>query len=519
MSDPTRTSTYGRLLVLVGLVVGAVLRVRQALGDVSQHPDEFFQYLEPAHWHWTGEGIRAWEYIDGLRNWFMPAYHGAWMAALDGLGIHDGGVQHRFFLVHWALAGLSAAVYARRAAPAILRSATNVPAESAAQTFAGPLAAILVATWPALVWWAPHVLTELPSLFLLVIAFTKTSELLERPRAAADGPVRSRPPANWLVAVARETAGSTWREPRTGLAIGLLVGVSLVLRIPNGPVALLPLLAMFVHRRFRALATACVGLLPPIFALGLLDRLTWGDWFHSIVKYVEFNFVKGGAANFGTLPVAHYFEVLYGELGLVGCVVLPLLALVVWRRSWFWILGALLVVSYLSTQPHKEERFILLFWPLLLIPAAAGFGAILLAVRRRVSMQVRIVPRVVAAVALLGLIGATFVTDQVDMQNDHMEMTCHDSFDVMDGLSYVGRQPDALGVLSDINWVCNGGTLHIGKNIPLDDYHAVRLSSPLYNYAVMRVETETIDRAGFQVVARFPRATVLRRDVPVPPLR
>jgi hypothetical protein len=35
----------------------------------------------------------------------------------------------------------------------------------------------------------------------------------------------------------------------------------------------------------------------------------------------------------------------------------------------------------------------------------------------------------------------------------------------------------------------------------------------------MRVETETIDRAGFQVVARFPRATVLRRDVPVPPLR
>jgi hypothetical protein len=78
---------------------------------------------------------------------------------------------------------------------------------------------------------------------------------------------------------------------------------------------------------------------------------------------------------------------------------------------------------------------------------------------------------------------------------------------------------DALGVLSDINWVCNGGTFRLGKNIPLDDYHAVRLSSPLYNYAVMRVETETIDRAGFQVVARFPRATVLRRDVPVPPLR
>jgi hypothetical protein len=349
----------------------------------------------------------------------------------------------------------------------------------------------LVATWPALVWWAPHVLTELPSLFLLVIAFTKTSELLERP---------------------------TSREPRAGLAIGLLVGVSLVLRIPNGPVAFLPLLAMFVHRRFRALATACLGLLPPIFALGLLDRLTWGDWFHSIVKYVEFNFVKGGAANFGTLPVAHYFEVLYGELGLVGCIVLPLLALVVWRRSWFWVLGALLVVSYLSTQPHKEERFILLFWPLLLIPAAAGFGAILLAVRRQVANG-RGLPRFVAAVALLGLIGATFVTDQVDMQSDHMEMTCHDSFDVMDGLSYVGRQPDALGVLSDINWVCNGGTFRLGKNIPLDDYHAVRLSSPLYNYAVMRVETETIDRAGFQVVARFPRATVLRRDVPVPPLR
>ena len=50
---------------LFAFAVALVLRGRT-------HPDEVFQYLEPAHRAVYGYGEQAWEWREGIRNWFVP---------------------------------------------------------------------------------------------------------------------------------------------------------------------------------------------------------------------------------------------------------------------------------------------------------------------------------------------------------------------------------------------------------------------------------------------------------------
>ena len=76
-SPPTAEAPTERLLARAVLVlilgVGAALRVWLALTDDGIYwPDEVFQSLEPAHRLVFGYGMRAWEFIEGARNWALP---------------------------------------------------------------------------------------------------------------------------------------------------------------------------------------------------------------------------------------------------------------------------------------------------------------------------------------------------------------------------------------------------------------------------------------------------------------
>ena len=67
-----RTST-GRFHPLAALLLLAVaVRLPLAFWPNVNHPDEIFQYLEPA-WRMLGhDGIVTWEWHGGIRSWFLP---------------------------------------------------------------------------------------------------------------------------------------------------------------------------------------------------------------------------------------------------------------------------------------------------------------------------------------------------------------------------------------------------------------------------------------------------------------
>ena len=98
-----------RVNIALGAIValGVVLRVLAWRYEPPHHPDEFFQYLEPAWGRLTGVGIETWEWRNGIRSWVLPGYHGAWMAILMRLGVHDGSTIAKLLQAHWALLSMS----------------------------------------------------------------------------------------------------------------------------------------------------------------------------------------------------------------------------------------------------------------------------------------------------------------------------------------------------------------------------------------------------------------------------
>src|SRR5690606_13575973 len=51
------------------------------------HPDEVYQFLEPAFFKVHGFGTRAWEWNVGLRNWAIPLVLAGLLEACRALGI------------------------------------------------------------------------------------------------------------------------------------------------------------------------------------------------------------------------------------------------------------------------------------------------------------------------------------------------------------------------------------------------------------------------------------------------
>src|SRR5688572_18114012 len=82
--EPTRPPW--RWLLVIAAIPG-VLTVLQ-LGRL--HPDEVYQYLEPANHKAFGYGILAWEWQQaGLRNWAIPGLLAFFLKLCGALGIDD----------------------------------------------------------------------------------------------------------------------------------------------------------------------------------------------------------------------------------------------------------------------------------------------------------------------------------------------------------------------------------------------------------------------------------------------
>jgi len=74
-------------LLLAALALAWAARVAVALvGDFILHPDEIFQYYEPAHGVVFGNAIYTWEMATGARSFLIPGFIAGLLYALDFLG-------------------------------------------------------------------------------------------------------------------------------------------------------------------------------------------------------------------------------------------------------------------------------------------------------------------------------------------------------------------------------------------------------------------------------------------------
>jgi hypothetical protein len=115
------------------------------------------------------------------------------------------------------------------------------------------------------------------------------------------------------------------------------------------------------------------GLTLSLFAAGLMDKLTWGSWFHSPIECFKANIVEGIATKYGVGPWYQYLDdganFLSEALPLLGAVLLLIGAVREWRIA---LLGLLFFVGH-SVIARKDDRFLWPLAPIVLLVIAAGF--------------------------------------------------------------------------------------------------------------------------------------------------
>lgn len=294
-------------------------------------PDEIYQTLEPAHRLVFGTGAVSWEWIMGVRSWLLPGV----MAGLMEIG--------RLFGYQPALINLpiEIAMAAAGCAPVVCGYGWGRQFFGRAGGFA---TASVAAVWVELIYMSGHTLGEVLAAdclpVALYVALPATGQALSRRRL-------------WLV--------------------GGLLGLTFDLRFHLGPALVVAAFGICGIRQafwrwMALLAGACI----PVLVLGVLDWVTLGTPFQSILLNVWVNLGLGVSAAAGTEPFYTLWILPLAIWGVAGFVVVIGTALIGARRLPLLIYVALTILAVHSLIPHKEYRFTYPALPLLFILAGLG---------------------------------------------------------------------------------------------------------------------------------------------------
>jgi GPI mannosyltransferase 3 len=424
------------------------------------HPDEVYQFLEPAFFRVNGYGIRAWEWEVGIRNWAVPLLF-SWLLG----GGYALGLDHPHLLR--ALLSLPQLLLQLAMMAAVYRYASRRLGDLGGGW--SLLAVGLFGAYAPMLLFAGRTMGESLSAALLVLAF----ERLDRGQdARTDG---------------------AWG--------GLWLGLSVVVRYGSAVFVLAAVLWLLATRRFRLLGFTCLAGGLVALGLGALDWATWGKPFHSLLAYLDFNVLSGRAAQqFGASPAWYYLPLL-GMWVALWCWPGLWVAAVRERRLPLPVFAALAYIASVSATAHKEVRFLHPAWIVLALVGAPG--AVWLLHRVRWSAVRTALAGAALAAGLAGFFWAP------DFRGDQFR-----------ALVKATRDPEATGLLivNEGRWG-SGGHFYIGKNLPWYNadapHHVVQIVRQ--DRRVNRVITFE-DRAlvellaqGFEEVDRVGREAILHR--------
>jgi GPI mannosyltransferase 3 len=286
------------------------------------HPDELWQYLEPAYKLVTGRWVEAWDFRHGIRSWLVPIAIAP--AVWAGHAVDPYGLAHVYLpRVEMALLSLTIVWSAWKLGSRLSRSHAI-------------MAAFVAAVWVEFVHFAPRTLSEPISVALIFPAFVLLAE----------------------------------DDRRKLLFSGLLLGLAVAVRLQYAPaVACLALGGLW--GRWRLVPWVVAGGVGGLAMDGLANLLAGATPFYWMIENFNLNVVQSKSAEFGVAPWYQYpFVLLYRWNFMSGAIIV--LAGLGARR--FPVLAATAIVNILvhSFIPHKEYRFIFLSSACLVFLAAIG---------------------------------------------------------------------------------------------------------------------------------------------------
>lgn len=409
-STPSPVSTLVPILLLaLALRLGTGLYFRATV-----HNDEVFQVLEQAHRLVSGDGIIPWEFRSGIRGWLWPGFVAGLILPLERL---SGSPEGNADLVAGFCSLLSlSTVWAAFELGKMISTRHAI------------VAGFVMAVWFEGVYFSPHPLTE-------VVA----TDLMLPGLALLSGP----------------------RTRRRLFIAGVLLGGSFVMRphlAPGLGVACLWAARSHVRTRWVPLA---LGAALPLLAYGLVDTLTWGTPFSSMVRYVTVNLVDGRSTRYGSEPALWYARGIVLHWG--GALALLAVAIAVGARRYpLWFVTAVTIIASHSLIVHKESRFI--------FPAIACF--VILAAIGSVDVLQRLQTRPQASgpgkTLLAGLLAGWVVTSAALATSKSFAASWFVFDPASRAMAYAGRLPSLCGLgLHGVMWHDTPGTSGLHRQSPL----------------------------------------------------
>jgi hypothetical protein len=453
-ADDTR---HAQWLLLAALAAGAALRGWLALTDAGiAWPDEIYQSLEPAHRLVWGQGWVALEFREGLRTWVLPGLVAGVLEVARGLGLSRPALYVPAAKLVFAAVGVATAWATARLA----RRMGAGPLEAAA---AGALWALAA---PA-IYFAPRGLSEPLSALPVTLGLA------------------------WAL-----PAEASRRERVLGAS---LLGFAVLLRLQDALLCVALVGAWLARRRWRESAEMVAVLLGWALLLGLIDRLTWGGWFHSAIAYWRYNWVQGHGALFGASPPGYYLRTLWSSMPTVAALMVPAVLLGAFRAPALAATVALFLGVH-SAIPHKELRFILPVLPAAMALAGVGLAVAATRVDRRIPVGLALLAAVVSGARFhtltFGDLGA------YDGQRDGV--SAYGDFAAVNRLLLVASElPGLCGLkveATHIAWA--GGYTYFHRDAPMYSHLGPPRTSRHYNVVLT---------AAFAV----PPETVVARDGPL----
>ena len=455
--------------------------------------DEIFQTLEQGHRLAFGYGLVPWEFKQGARSWILPGILAVLMKALSFVGVKTGlglavGIKLLF-------AGLAAATF--------------YPLVRMAQALAGLLAAVLLvaiaALFPAVLLYGSRAMTEVATAPLLAwgiwLLWRHGMGPGSKDAAALPLPTRAR-----------------WIGVRRVVMAGALFGLATVLRYQNLVVLAPIVLIVAIRSRWRSALGVVLAMAVVLLAGGLLDWATWGKPFQSLVVYIRFNLLEGGANQWGVSERSFYWKTLWATSG--PAVVVVLFGFVAGlRRTWPIALPVLVFIAAHSAISHKELRFIYPVLPLFLLCSAVGLGLLL----AKLPLSRRWRRAVTAAFALLLLatfglrslrltfpdIGQVMPSPEIGGPTSRLVWGAFDERNRL--LSVAGTHADICGLAAPgINPYWTGGYTYFHRRLPIV-WSEARPDLEAANYALIAPGHRMAD-PRFRPVAQQGPYVLFRRD-------
>lgn len=329
-----------RTQLAIVLPLAAVLRLALAWSEHGIYwPDEIYQLTEPAHRFAFGYGFRAWEFQDGLRSWLVPGALGLIWKPASVLGIDNGLSLMRVARGSFAVLGVAtvgaAMVWAFRVRGATASLLTG------AVLLASPLALVMSA----------HTFSECVAGGLVIASAT----------LLASSSQKQQRPAGRIALAASGIAG----------------GLALPIRPQSAPLIIGLMAILASEKRWVDLRRYGVALIAAFVAGGLLDWITWGVPFASMWRYIDFNLIHSGSADFFTSqPAGFYLEHLARAIGPGAILVLVGLVGALWVVPKHVANVVAFVIAH-SLIAHKELRFLFPVVPYALAVSAVGMAVVL----------------------------------------------------------------------------------------------------------------------------------------------